>query len=348
MFIASATTERVVRGPKTARIEWLDRGPRITNTGSAMGDYYESNDEHCQRLYARNPAIRPEKVNPQWINARTGIEGRRLLAPGQTLSDLAFTAADITKGKDVEAEEIGHIFLASYTTRRNIPPTAEWLAAKLGATYARGTDINANCAGAVRAMYQAHVEIITGLAACTLAIGADAASRAADPTNPTQSPLFGDGSGGVRVQLVEGPGKLVITSLADTTKLSALQQEEEDDEYPHWDGKVVAETAKVLIPAVVEQTIAELGARREDIFIAPHQANRRMLEEIGGILSLRDDQIAINIDRIGNTGSAAAFLAFHAAREANKLERFSHIIFIGYGSGIQADALGVENPFQQG
>jgi 3-oxoacyl-[acyl-carrier-protein] synthase III len=72
-----------------------------------------------------------------------------------------------------------------------------------------------------------------------------------------------------------------------------------------------------------------------------------MLEEIGSLLSLGADQIEINIDRIGNTGSAAAFIALDAARETNKLERFSHLIFIGYGSGIQADALGVENPFQK-
>jgi len=51
-----------------------------------------------------------------------------------------------------------------------------------------------------------------------------------------------------------------------------------------------------------------------DRFI-PHQANGRMAELLSDSLALEAGRIFVNADRIGNTGSAAVWLAFHELRE---------------------------------
>jgi len=80
-------------------------------------------------------------------------------------------------------------------------------------------------------------------------------------------------------------------------------------------------------------TASGLSASDIDLYI-PHQANRRIIEAVGTRLGLRQDQVYMNIDRVGNTSSASIPIALDEAVRAGRVLRDDILLFAAFGAGL--------------
>ncbi|MBI4854979.1 MAG: hypothetical protein HY819_24530 [Acidobacteria bacterium] len=67
--------------------------------------------------------------------------------------------------------------------------------------------------------------------------------------------------------------------------------------------------------------------------IIPHQANANLLKALAKRLSFSEEKIVINLDKLGNTSEASAFLALCQAREENKLIVGQYVMILAFGAG---------------
>jgi 3-oxoacyl-[acyl-carrier-protein] synthase-3 len=65
------------------------------------------------------------------------------------------------------------------------------------------------------------------------------------------------------------------------------------------------------------ETAKRIGIEPSD-YVLPHQANGRMNSLLAGPLGLESERIIVTADRMGNTGSAAIWLALAQVRSALK------------------------------
>src|SRR5271165_4762374 len=102
------------------------------------------------------PAVRltqaelEQRFDPKLLKSITkmsGITERRVTAPGQTASDLAYTAAQrLLAARNIPAEEIDLIVFATQTADYQIPATACVLHGRLGLSESCAAfDINLGC-----------------------------------------------------------------------------------------------------------------------------------------------------------------------------------------------------------
>ena len=84
----------------------------------------------------------------EWITTRTGIKERRVAAPGEAASDLAYGAAKAALADaGMAADELTHILVYTLTPDYYCPPTACLLEEKLGIRGRFAQDLNAACSG---------------------------------------------------------------------------------------------------------------------------------------------------------------------------------------------------------
>ena len=86
----------------------------------------------------------------EWIVTRSGISERRVAAPDEATSDLAFPASlRALEAAAVSPEDLDAIIVTTITPDTVCPSAACWLQAKLGNTRAFAFDVAAACSGFV-------------------------------------------------------------------------------------------------------------------------------------------------------------------------------------------------------
>src|SRR2546428_10822751 len=135
----------------------------------------------------------------EWIVSRTGIRERRIAAPDEASSDLAFHAAkEALADAGVTPEQIDLIVVGTATPDMLFPATACILQDRLDARHAGAFDLSAACSSWVYAVAVAHGYIASGLAETVLVVGAEVLSKFTNCQDRNTCVLFGDsaGSGG--------------------------------------------------------------------------------------------------------------------------------------------------------
>lgn len=137
---------------------------------------------------------------PGWVERRTGILERRVVAEDESTSDLAVKAARkaIAAG-NVDPAEIDLVVVGTFSPDFMCPSTACLVQDKLGLD-AAAMDVQAACSGFMYALATAAQFVVTGNSRLALVVGADANSRIVPPGDQRIAPLFGDGAGAVLLE----------------------------------------------------------------------------------------------------------------------------------------------------
>ena len=67
--------------------------------------------------------------------------------------------------------------------------------------------------------------------------------------------------------------------------------------------------------------------------VVPHQANRRILDAVGGRLGLPPEKLFANVERYGNTGSASVPVALWEARMQGRFSPGDLVLLTAFGAG---------------
>ena len=89
---------------------------------------------------------------------------------------------------------------------------------------------------------------------------------------------------------------------------------------------------------MVESTVNVLemcGNKPSDLdYIAPHQANIRIINLACKKLGLKDEQVLTNIHRYGNMSSASIPVVLDEALEAGKIKQGDMLVLVSFGAGL--------------
>lgn len=297
------------------------RGAVVSGWGTALPERVVTNEELAATM----------DTTDEWIRSRTGIEERRM---GGTTAELSVEAGrQALEMAGLEPSRIDALLLATTTPDKQWG-TAATVQNELG-LFCGALDVNAACSGFVYGLVQAHGMIAMG-ADRVLLIGTDTLSRITDPTDRATAPLFGDGSGAVVIESVDGPGQMLGWDLdADGSALSILQAEVGG--MIEMEGKEVFRRAVRLMVDSAEKSLEHSGIHADDVkVVVPHQANIRIIQAACDRLGIPIERASLVIQRTGNTSSGSIPLALADALDTGRIDNGDLVLLVGFGGGMTA------------
>jgi len=288
-------------------------------------------------------------TSDEWIRTRTGIKERRLLEKGAT-SDLAAGAAlDLLKSKNMSAEEIDVIIVATVTPDMFFPATACLVQEKIGAKNAWGFDLSAACSGFLFAFQTGCSLVESGGYKKVMVIGADKMSSIVDYTDRNNCILFGDAGSAVLIEpsddksiglqdsmlKVDGSGKdALYMKGGGSLNPPTIETVENKMHYLYQDGKAVFKVAVKGMADISYEIMQKNNLKSEDVaYLVPHQANLRIIDATAERMGISKDKVMINIDRYGNTTAATIPLCLTEYYRNGKLKKGDKIIMAAFGAG---------------
>ena len=315
------------------------RGATIIGTGRYVPERVLSNHDLEQMV----------ETSDEWIRERTGIVERRIAAPDQAASDLAFLAAQRALAMArIAPTQIDHIIVATTTPDRILPSCACTLQQKLGASGAAAYDVFAACTGFVFGLGIANGLVAGGVADTVLVVGVEVLSRITDLTDRNTVVLFGDGAGAAVVKACEpGRGILAVDMHSDGELGQVLEIPAGISRNPASEATVrghehfIRMQGKKLFPFAVRsmedsmrKVMAAAGWSAAELDLCvPHQANLRIIDAVRERLGLPEERVVVNIDRYGNTSSASIPIALDECVRAGRLGPGDKLGMCAFGGG---------------
>ena len=292
-------------------------------------------------------------VEPGWIERRTGIVKRRYADPHQATSDLAESVGrQALTVSGIDPRALGMVFLATSTPDHPLPGTAPAVAERLGTT-APAVDLAAACSGFIYGLMLAdHFVRATGRP--VLLIGANVLSRRVNRMDPQTGGLFGDAAGAV-VLAPSGPqaaGVEHVVAQSDGRYAKQLFIEAGGSRVP-WqsasspddclmqmpDGRLVF---RLAVEAMVDQARCVLAATNTDPtevdWLLPHQASRRIVNEVGTQLGVPAESRAWWLSEFGNSSAATLPVALSLGRADGRIRERQRLLLTAAGAGFCSGA----------
>ena len=279
------------------------------------------------------------ETSDEWIRSRTGIEERRVVAPGETLADLCESAArSALRDADLSVLDIDLIIVATCTPDNFFPSTAAQVQNALGARCG-AFDLEAACSGFVYALTCASQFIATGVMKNILVIGGEVMSRYVDWTDRNTCILFGDGAGAAVVSAApDGFGLIGFDLGADGSGGPLLQCPVPlggNKAHIFQNGREVYKFAVEQMGASAVRALQSCGLGGEDVdLLVPHQANIRIIESAAKRLKMPMDKVFVNLQKYGNTSAATIPIALSEARQKGRIQSGDTIVLVGFGAGL--------------
>ena len=316
----------------------MNRRSRIIGCGSYLPAAQVTNED----LVARGV-----DTSDDWITQRTGIKSRHFAADGEMTSDLAVAAANAALANaGLTPNCIDAVILATTTPDNTFPATATKVQAALGMTRGFAFDIQAVCAGFIFALSTADNFIRARAANRVLVIGAETFSRLLDWEDRGTCVLFGDGAGAVVLEATEVTGRdkeslILSTHLhSDGRQYDLLYVDGGPSStgttgHVRMQGQEVFRHAVTRLAGVVEEALEANGLAPSAIdWMAPHQANMRIIDGIAKKLKLSPDKVIKTVERHGNTSAASIPLALAEAVGDGRVKRGDLILMEAIGGGL--------------
>ncbi len=289
-------------------------------------------------------------TNHEWIVERTGITERHMVERGTPTSELAAQAlGDLLSKREMEADEIELIIVATVTPDMFFPSTACVVQNKVRAGRAWGFDVSAACSGFLYALTVGAQFIETGAHGKVVVIGADVMSSIVNYEDRATCVLFGDGAGAVLLEPsesdnigildykheIDGSGGQFL-NMPGGGSLNPPSHETVDKKmhYVHQDGQPVFKYAVRKMGEVSRAILERNGYSGSDLdlFIA-HQANLRIINAASEKLGLDESKVVKNIHKFGNTTAGTIPLAIGDAIDDGRLKKGSLVLFAAVGAG---------------
>jgi len=317
----------------------------ITGVAGYVPDYILNNEELSRMV----------DTSDEWITQRVGINERHILTEeGLGTSYMARKAAKLLLQKTgVDPDTIDALIVTTTTPDYKFPSTASIVLGKLGLKNAFAFDFSAACCGFLYTLDVASSMIMSGRYNKIIVIGADKMSSMVDYTDRQTCVLFGDGAGAVLVEATEEEGVGLQDSFlrTDGKGLPYLHMKAGGSvcppshftidhrlHYIYQEGRTVFRFAVTDMADDIQKVLDQNKLTPEDVaWVAPHEANLRIIEAVVKRVGIPMDKVMVNIDRYGNTSAATIPLALWDYED--KLKKGDNIIMTAFGAGFVHGAL---------
>lgn len=320
--------------------------PGIAGIGFAVPDLVLTNFD-LERMVDTSDA---------WITSRTGIKERRILKEEEDPIDLGVLASRrALKDAGLVPQDLEFVITATNLPEMPIPGTSPFICEGLG--IGRDVpffDLIAGCSGFVYGLRVAADLVRSGSYQNVLVVGHEALSRFTNWEDRSTCVLFGDGGGAAVVSpMPEGRGILSSCLAADSSKWSLLHMPgggirhpatpltvERRMHYLRMEGGGVFKSAVTMMERTTQRALEEAGLSKDDIdWVAPHQANLRIVKAFAERYGVPMEKVLVNIDRYGNTSTASIPIALAEAAADGRLKPGDVVVLNAFGAGVTYGAL---------
>ncbi|WP_277640344.1 beta-ketoacyl-ACP synthase III [Wolinella succinogenes] len=305
-----------------------------------------------QKAFTNADMEKMVETSDEWIKKRTGIETRHFAEANEATSDLATKAAKVAMERaGVKPGEIDMLITATISPDYLcMPSTACVIAHNLGIEDKPAFDISAACSGFIYLLSIAKAYIESGMAKTILVIGAEKLSAITDFTDRSTCVLFGDGAGAAIIGATDSKEEAILdVNIAANGKYQDFlmtpgcgsrhpASQEVIDQRLQFMKMKGNETFKLAVKTL-SNDVKEILERnhltsKEIHHFIPHQANYRIIKAVGDLLDFTPEQIAITVDRFGNTSAASIPMAMNALYEEGRLKNGEKVLLDAFGGGL--------------
>ena len=287
-------------------------------------------------------------TNDEWISSRTGIRQRHISRTEST-SDLATEVAKKLMGDaGIAGEELDFIILATMTPDSMMPSTAARVQANIGAKKAFAFDLTAACSGFVFALSTAEKFMASGRFRKGLVIGSETLSKAVNWSDRSTAVLFGDGAGGVLLEVSDKQHFLAESLNSDGSRSECLTygysglnspfaDQEDADSFLKMDGRRIFDFAIRDVAKSIIQTIEDAPVEVGDLdYLLLHQANIRILDKMARKIGVDRDKFPANMMEYGNPSAASIPILLSECVDKGmiRLDGSQTILLSGFGGGL--------------
>lgn len=296
-------------------------------------------------------------TSDEWITTRTGIKKRHIVKPGTPASVLAAEAAKkALDSAELKAEDIELIIVATITPDMQLPSTACFVQAKIGAKNAACFDVSAACSGFVYALVCAKHFIMSGMYKNAIVIGVEVLSSVTDWTDRNTCVLFGDGAGAAVLKPVKSGGILSHCLGSDGNLTDLLYIPGGGSKHPaseetlknrmHYikmNGVEVFKSAVRIMADAARKCIDQAKLDCDDItLLIPHQANMRIINSVRHRMKLPEEKVFLNVAKYGNVSAASTIIALCEAVEEKRIKKGDVVVLVAFGAGFTWGALALQ------
>ena len=290
-------------------------------------------------------------TNDEWIVERTGIRERRVAAPEEATSDLAYEASvRALEMAKVRAEDLDLIVLGTVTADMTFPSAATSLQGRLHNKKAFAFDLAAACSGSLYALAVADRFVVTGHSKKALVVGSEILTRITNWKDRNTCILFGDGAGAMVVEPTSDPNRGLLSchlhtdgSLVDILKAPgggsripiSHEMIEKGLHYAYMNGREVYKVAVRALEDCSREALAANDMTPADVdYVIAHQANKRILDSTLQRLGIPPSKCWMNLEKYGNTSAASVPMTLDEANRAGWLKPGDVVLMCAIGAGM--------------
>ena len=295
----------------------------------------------------------------------TGIQTRRIAAPGQCASDLAQVAAErLIAHHGIDRAEIDALIFTSQTPDYRSPATACALHGRLKlAERCAAFDINQACSGFIYGLSVAHGLFAGGIARRILLLNADTLTKLVHPEDRGMVTLTGDAGAATLIGACPQAGfgvehARICTDGSQHDRLivpvggcripvgsEAVAEAGQWPDYMHMDGPAVFHFSVYRVSDFIKATMAEWNLTLDDVdLVLLHQANKTMIDLIYKATKVPADKQFTNIADLGNTAGASIPTLLAQAWREGRIRPGSRTLLCGFGAGLSWGMISIRWP----
>ena len=263
-------------------------------------------------------------LDDEWIYSRTGIRNRSKAGKGENTNTMALEAVERLNDK--------------------LPFPIEEVDLIVAATYSPHDTVSASCSSFINAM-----EIVEGYFAMhkatkALVIASEHNTEYSNETCSQSGHLWGDGAVAINISASpEGEKPAKILSIF-TRGLGHIGKADTAVYLrPHHGGIGMPEGRDVFINAChymiegLSAVTSSQGKQLSDLkYIAPHQANKRIMSTVARQIDFPEDHMLSNIEEVGNTGCPSCAIAL--SQNLDRVQQGDLVALSVFGGGYSCGA----------
>jgi 3-oxoacyl-[acyl-carrier-protein] synthase-3 len=296
------------------------------------------------------------EITPTWITSKTGIKRRHHISKDETASSMAVQASKkAIDDANVSSDEIGLVIVASFSQDYLFPPMSAFIHSYFNLKKeCQIMDINTNCVGLVTALTIACERMQSDPSIrYALLVGVELLSKYTNQQDKETAVFFSDGASAVVLGHVsKSLGYLGAKFMTDSSTYESVRMRGGGSSFPvaeptqdmkvnyiEQNGLATWKQAVTNLPVVIRHLLESksMNVNQIDFFIF-HQANRFLIEYIMNKMKVPLEKTYMNVEEIGNTGSASIGIALSEAFSKGLIKKSDHVLIAGVGAGFNFGA----------
>ncbi|MCB6970763.1 MULTISPECIES: 3-oxoacyl-ACP synthase III family protein [Butyricimonas] len=288
-------------------------------------------------------------LDDEWIFSRTGIKTRSKAGEGENTNTMALEAVARLKDKlPFAIEDTDLVVAATYSPHDTVATAAHAIQRAYTTRAAKCLSVSSACSSFINAIEIVQGYFAMGKATKAIVVASEHNTEYSNESCPQSGHLWGDGA--IAIAISTSPeGEKAAKILDIFTRGLGHIGKADTAVYlrPHHGGIGMPEGRDVFINAchyMIEglQVVTESnGKTLADLkYIAPHQANKRIMATIARQIDFPEDRILSNIGEVGNTGCPSCGIAL--SQNLDRVERGDLVGLTVFGGGYSCGAVLLE------